>query len=334
MAVSATGIPAAEGWPNEDIFLATIEELSNDMVTSELVINHPLYYWYKENKLIEMRSDVSTHISVRLRARENSTVKDFGAYEDLDLTPQDVLDEGKFTYGYTAGTQIYSFQEVNAASSKSAIIDLVSQKQEQLLETMTNHFGATIIGSQNGDGKTMMGFGRIMAYNQPCGNIDPTVPGFEYWNPQRGLKSGGAQYSLATEFRAGMRKLTRECTYNFETPNLWLMGEDVYDAQEAFVEDKVRITPASGMRDQKVWNDFEAFMDQKNRVYIFDKSLDPKTAWLINTKRTKIRVQSSTYFKFEPWKTIQGKVAKYRECLLVAATYTTRRNTNGTITFT
>lgn len=333
MSTSSTGVPVADGWPNEDIFIATMAERQAEYV-SHITINHPLYYYYKENNLIEEVSDIGAYIPVPIVARPNSTVKDFAAYEDVDMTPQDALDEAKFAYGYTVGTQMYSYQEITVANSKNQIIDLVKTKEDQLKETMQNHFGGKIIGSQDADGRSMMGVGRIMAYNQSCGGIDPTQPGFGYWNPQRGLKANGSQYALSTELRAGMRRLERLCTYNFEVPSLWLMGEDVYDAQIAYLESKAGFINPSDMKKQKEWTDFGMAMDNKGRTYIYDAGLPTKTAWLLNTKRTPIRVHKGTYFTFEPWRRMEKKVAKVRECLLAAAVYTKRRNANGSIEYT
>jgi hypothetical protein len=331
--LSSTNVPTADGWPNEDIFIATMEERQTEW-TNEITINHPLYYYYKENGLIEQASDIGAYVPVKIVARANSTVKDFAAYEDVDLTPQDALDEAKFGYGYTVGTQMYSYQEVTVANSKNAIIDLVRAKEEQLMETMQNHFGGKIIGTQDADGRSIMGIGRIMAYDQSCGGIDPTAAGYGYWNPQRGLKPAGTQYALATELRAGMRRLERLCTYNFEVPSLWLMGEDVYDAMVAYLESKAGFLNPTDMKKQKEWTDFNMAADQKGRTYIYDASLGSKDAWLINTKRTKIRVHTGTYFAFQPWMRMEKKVAKKRECLLAASVYTKRRNANGYITFT
>lgn len=221
MSLSATNVPVANGWPNEDIFTAVMEERQQDP-TVEIKVNHPLYYYYQENGLIEKVSDWGPYKPVKILAKENTTVKDFAHYEDMDDTPQDALDEAKFGNGYFGGRQTYSFQEMLEASSKDRILDLAKVKEQQLTETMGNHFGDLIVGSQDANGKQSMGIGRIMAYNQTCGGIDPTQPGFAYWNPQRGLKADGSSFSLATEFRAGLRRLERLCTYNFETPEFWL----------------------------------------------------------------------------------------------------------------
>jgi len=244
------------------------------------------------------------------------------------------LTEARFAYGHIAGTQMYSREEL--IKNQHNIVDLVEAKKDQLMSTLNNYFGDKITGTQDSDGRDFMGFGRVMAYDQSCGGIDPTVAGFSYWNPQRGLKPAGTQYALATELRDGMRRLVRLCTYNRESPKVWLMGEDLYNAVQAFQESFMKVS-TKDVKNQFNGDleDFEMFTDNEGRYYIYDAALGAKTGWLINPKRLKIRIHSGTNFVFEPWQFVPGKVAaKSRQLLVYAAVYCKRRNANGYITFT
>lgn len=329
--LNASGVPLFAGVEAvDDLLITTLDELDKEIV-DVLTVNHPLFYLYKENNWIEYKDTIGPYVPVRLMDKPNSTVKDFTAYDDVDNTPQEALTEARFAYGHTVGTQMYHREEL--VKNQHNIIDLVDTMQEQLTVSMTNHFGSKIMGTQDADGRSVMGFGRIMAYDQSCGGITPTNPGFAYWNPQRGLKPAGTQYALATEHRAGMRRLVRLCTYNRETPKVWLMGEDLYDATQAYLETFVRMDPDMPRTKQQSWEDFEMFK-YNGRVYIYDQTLEAKTGWLINPKRTPIRIHSGTNFTFEPWQMMESKVAKKRNCLLYASVYTKRRNANGYITFT
>jgi hypothetical protein len=336
MAVNASGVPLFASVEDiDDLLITTMEEYDKE-VTDELTVNHPLYKYYEVNGLIEKKGSIGPFVAVKLMDKENSTVKDFTHYDDVDNTPQEGLNEAKFAYGHTIGVQMYSREELVKNAGSGQILDLVEVMKEQLLASMANHFGSKIMGTQDADGRSVMGFGRIMAYDQACGAIDPTAAGFGYWNPQRGLKVGGAQYALATEMRAGMRRLVRLCTYNGEMPRLWLMGEDLYDATCSYFEDKLRITIGElrSSAKEKALDNFEMFTDPRGNTYIYSQDLAAKTGWLINTNRTRIRVHSGTNFSFEPWQMMEKKVAKKRNCLLYACVYTRRRNANGYIEFT
>lgn len=332
MAVSSTGVPLFAGVEDvDDMFISTMDELDRDVVNL-IDIKDPVWAYLKKRNLIDYRDNIGNYVPVRLMDKPNSTVKDFSHYDVTDNTPQDALNEAKFAYGHIVGTQMYSREELTKNSGREQLIDLVETKQDQLQTSMTNHFATRLMGTQDADGKQFMGLGRVMAYDATCGGIDPTSPGFGYWNPQRGLKSGGGSYSLATELRAGLRRLSRLCTYLAEKPDVMIAGEDVYDAMQAWAESTLRMT-LSDIKTPAGWGDHEMF-DLNGRTVIYQPSMSAKTAWLVNFNRVKVRIHRGTNFVFEPWQMMTDRVAKKRDCLVYAAVYCQRRNVNGVITFT
>lgn len=332
MSVSSTNVPLFAGVEDiEDMFIATMEEMDKEVVNL-IDINDPVYQYLKRNNLIEYRDSIGTHVPVKLMARENSTVKDFTHYDDVDNTPQDALDEAKFAYGHIVGTQMYSREELVTNSGPEQLIDLVETKQDQLQTTMTNHFSKRIKGAQEADGRMAMGLGRIVTYDATCGGINPTTPGFGYWNPQRMLKPAGTQYALATEFREGLRRLQRLCSYQGEVPTVAICGEDVYDAAQAWAEGKLQMT-LKDIKESSGWGDHEMFT-VNGKTFIYDAEKTAKEINLFNFKRCKVRIHRGTNFIFEPWQMMEGKVAKKRNCLVYYAVYCTRRNVNGYGLFT
>lgn len=334
MAISSSGVPLFDGIEDiDDMFIATMEERDKE-VHEHIDIHDPVWAYLKKHNLIEYRSSIGTHKTVRLMDKENSTVKDFTHYDDADNTPQDVYNEAKFAYGHSGGVQMYSREELVKNSGDEQQLDMIRDKENQLTISLTNHVSTRLKGTQDADGRSVMGLGRIMLYDQPCGGVDPTQPGFAYWNPQRGLKTDGVtQFALATEMRAGMRRLVRLCTYQGERPTVWRMGEDLYDAAQAWAEDKLRMT-LDEIKDSSGWGDHEMFTIN-GQTMIYDPDLDPKRGELFNFKRTRVRVHSGTNFQFTPWQMMEGKMAaKKRNCLVYYCVYTERRNANGYIDYT
>lgn len=337
MSVNSSGVPLFAGTDAgaaDDAFMATMEELDKT-VQDQITVAHPFYAYLESKKLIEYRSSIADYVPVKLMDKENSTVKDFSHYDLVDNTPQSgVLSEAKFAYGHTVGTQMYSREELIKNSGKEQLIDMARVKTEQLTTSMKNFFGTKIMGAQDADGRSIMGLGRVMAFDQICGAIDPTVAGFEYWNPQQGLKSDGVtQWSLATEMRPGQRAITRDLTYvGLSNPDVEVCGEDLYDAMQAYAEDKVRLS-LDELRDERGWGGFDMF-PFNGKTYIYDPAMDAKTGWLLNTTTgIKLRVHSGTNFQFEDWQMMESKIAKKRDCLLYASLYVKRRNANGFITY-
>lgn len=315
----------------EDIFLATMTELDKELV-NELKVDHPLWEYLQEKNLIKYQGDISTDITIPLLDKPNSTVKDFTAYDDADLTPQDATSEARFLWGHIAGTQMYNREELTKNSGKYKLLDLIETKTTQLKESMNNHFAKKLIGEQNCDGRSMMGLGLILKKDAVCGGINPTDTGFGYWNPQKPMK-GQAAFSLATDLRTGLRKLRRDCTMNNMSPDVYFMGEDVWDAHSAFVEGKSVIQLSKEQADR--YAGFEMLIDN-GRFYMYDKNLPAKTVWAFNFKNraVELRIHKDTNFAFQPWETTGGKIqGKHRHCLLYAAVVCRKRNLNGILEF-
>lgn len=336
MSVNKDGVPLFAGAEDlDDMFISTMEEMDKD-VESIIKINHPLWEHFVESNLIEYRDSIGTHVPVKLMSKLNSTVKSFSHYDEVDNTPQDALQEAKGNYGFVVGTQMYSYQELIQNSGAEQLVDLVETKTEQLSESMTIFVNDKFMGSQAADGREFDGLGRLMAVNTPFMNIDPAAEGYAYWNPQPGTKNGkpgGAQFALATEMQAGLRKLFRDCELvGRGRPTVLVCGEDLYDSQLAYWENKVQLTleethkraPDAGL----------TFKTPRGLTVMYDPKLGAKEGWALNTKYgVKVRIHKGTNFKFQPWQMMEKKVAKKRDCLLAISVYTKRRNANGYINF-
>lgn len=348
MAVNSAGVPLFAGIEDlDDMFMATMEEMDRE-VMDEVAISHPIYEYLQRHKLIEFRNSIATHVPVHLRTKKNPTVQWLTGYEDANSTPASLLDEAKFAYGQLTGRQMYNREELTKNSGEEQLIDLVESKGDQLLSDMNEEFGVTIIGTQDADGRKPMGLGRVMTFNAVCGGIDPTAAGMSFWNPQRGLKVGGAQYALATEMREGLRRARRLTTTSGGgkvlgkdpgttqgiAPDVLICGEDLYDAMQSWAEGKLRMT-MTDIKDSSGWGDFEMFTVNGETI-IYEPALAAKTGWLMNFKKAvRVRIHSGTNFKFTEWGKLPGKVeAKYRDCLTYCAVYVKSRKANCLIEFT
>lgn len=333
MSVNSTGVPLFAGIePLDDMFMATMEEMDRE-VEDEITIAHPLWEYLVRKNMIEYRSSIGTHVPVKIADKPNSTVKDFTHYDDVDNTPQDLLSEAKFPYGHIVGTQMYSREELVKNDGPEQLVDLVEEKADQLRTSMNNHWATKIMGTQDADGRSVMGIGRIMTVDAVVGGIDPTASGYGYWNPHNARVGDTAvKFALASEFRAGMRKLYRMTTYRSDRPDVLVCGEDVYDKHQEWAEGTLRMSLRE-IKESSGWGDYEMFSIHGDTI-IYDDTLDPKTAWLLNFKKgVKVRIHSGTNFQFDTWQMMEGKKAKKRDMMLYAAVYCRRRNTNGIIEF-
>jgi hypothetical protein len=333
-----TSIPLFAGVEDtESMFIATLDELDQQRNVESEVKDHWAFWEYLKNKnLVEYADDIGLYYPVNLRRRA-PTGQWISGYDDADRTPIDTLSQAKFPYGHLTVSQMYNREELVKNSGKTQLIDLVKEKEESAMDGLNNGFGETLLGTQDADGKKPMGLGRIVTYGQACGGVNPTVAGFEFWNPSRGLTSGGAQYALATAYREGMRRLLRVCRTagNGVGPDVSIEGEDVYEAGKAHWEGKLQVR-LDELKDQQGWGAQEMFTDLDGVTHIYEQSLTAKMAWLINFRRyVKVRIHKGTNFSWQPWMSLPGKVqTKTRDNLTYVSVACKRRAPNGTITYT
>ena len=332
MAIDLRSVPLFAGVEDKErLLIYTLDEMSKD-TTDAVTINQPLYFLYKTKGWLEMRESIGLYVEQNVEYKENTTVKAFMTYDDADFTPQDPFFQAQYGYGHIAGQQVYSREEL--VKTENSIEDLVTKIGDNLSHTMTNRFGTLLMGSQVADGRNWEGIRNMLTYNAVSGGIDPTNAAYAIWNPQRMLKVGGASYSLATELRAGLRRLSRLCAYNNLYPDVFVMGEDVFDAQMSFMEGAVKITLDELHNDKGAWENFEMY-ENRGSYYLYDRALTAKEVWAINHKFLRIRIHKGTNFIFDNWMPMPGKIAaKSRSCLLYAAPYLKRRDAQGYGLFT
>lgn len=349
MSVNSSGLNLFAGVEDiEDMFIATMEEMDKE-VSNEVSISHPLWEYLQRHNLLEFRASIGTHVPVKLRPYKNNTVKWISGYDDANNTPSKVLKEAKFDYGQLHGVQMYNREELVKNQGPEQLIDLVEEKDAELRDDLNEELANILVGTANSDGKRPMGIGRVVTFDATCGTIDPTAAGMSFWNPQQGLKVGGGSYALATELRAGLRRLDRLTLINGgpgktksekgasgqgRRPDVYVCGEDVYDAMQAWAEGLLQVT-IKDIKESSGWGDFEMFT-ANGRTVIFEPALPTKQLWSLNLRNSiKIRIHRGTYFNYGPWEVMTDKAqAKKRDNLTYLAVYCKSRRANGTMTFT
>lgn len=349
MAVNSTGIPLFAGVEDaDDMFMATMEEFDAEIADS-LVVAHPFWEYLQRYDLIEMPGEISTHVIVKRNTSRNPTIQWITGYDDANSTPAQVMGEAKFSYGHLAGRQMYNREEITKNAGKYQLIDLVQAKAKQLIRDLREEFANTIVGTQDADGRKLMGLGRIMDETLTCGGIDPAVD--TTWKPARIYKTGTTAFALATEFRDGIRKMYRYQSIYGGGVNLsqsggkdgksrgnkkrcvLLAGEDLYNEHQKWSETILRLS-MDEIKGSSGWGDYEMF-DHNGKTVVYEPALAAKEGWFLDMDEgVRVRVHSGTYFMWTPWEVLTNKVqAKARDNLTYAAVYSNDRRANARIVF-
>jgi len=351
LSVNSTGIPLFAGVEDlDDMFMATMEELDKE-VMDEVSIAHPFWEYLQQNNLFEYVDEIGTHIRGSLRRFKNGTVKWVTGYDDADNTPSQLLGEARTPYGHLHGVQMYNREELVKNSGKQQLIDLVESKSTQLLEDMDAEAADTVLGTQDADGRKILGIGRIMDETAAVGGINPATPGFEFWKPQVIYKTGTTKWALATEFRDGMRDRDRTVRISGKGRVLGasrkdktqqmkqssglveVCGEDVYNEHQKYAENALRLTIAD-LKSQQSWGSYEMF-DYNGKTIIYEPSLAAKMSWLLNMKTgVRVRIHRQTNFTFSDWMMMPNKAqTKKRDCLLYIGVYPKSRGANAKLEY-
>lgn len=338
---NGVAVPLFAGVQDTDaIFLRAMDNMEAENL---LEVRNPLYQWLKATNRITKVGEVEPYDEIPLLAVENSTVQWYQGYDDAINQPQDSTRSAKYIWGQLSGTQMYNRDEVlKTRGSETVLSKLVDDKTTQIVTTMSNRFATAMMGTQDADGRMMLGLGRVMTANVSCGGISPTDPNFAYWNPQVVLASGGGNYSLATQLMQGLRALEIACAVDgYSVPDCFVCGADVYEAVQAYYDSKTTFQPgqgdkrhdassvSGGQKSKGLW-----FTTASGKTFIYEPSLGAKVVWALNWDFLKLEIHSGTDFTFTPWQMMEGKVAaKKRNCLLAVKLACKRRNYQGTLTF-
>lgn len=316
----------------EQLFLATMDALKDD--GAEVIdIQDPIWKYLTGRNLIEYVDEIGTEVRIAIMDKENNTVKFHTGYDDVDNTPADAIGVIQYPYGQVVGTQMYNREELTKNTGQQQLIDMVKKKTEQINIGMTNFVSTWLKGTQTADGRKFTGLGNLIAHDTASGGVDPTQAGKDWWNPKLIYKTGTTKYALATEMRSGLRKLYRQCTRYGTKPDLIICGEDVYDAHQAWAEEKLRVT-MDEIKESSGWGDFNMYSVNGSTI-LWDEDMDAKTVWAINFRKgVRVRIHRGTNFTFEPWQMMPNKVAKKRDCLLYMNVYAEDRRCLGSMQFT
>lgn len=345
MSVNANGIPLFAGIEDaDDMFMATMEEMDKE-IADELGIAHPFWEFIQRMNLIEMRADIGTHVRGSRNTKRNPTVQWITGYDDAITTPAALLDEVRFAYGHLTARQMYNREELTKNQGPTQLIDLVEGKTDQAFRDVNEEFANTIVGTQNADGRKPLGLGRIMDETLACGGVDPAVDAT--WKPNRIYKTGTTNFTLATEFRDGIRKLYRSQQVNGGGMTLgqkmngrsgrkrclFMCGEDLFNEHQKWAESYLKVS-MDEIKDSSGWGDYEMF-DFNGRTIVYEPALAAKEGWFLNMENgVRVRVHTGTYFTWTPWQMMPAKVqTKARDNLTYVCVYTRSRRANARIVF-
>lgn len=157
-----------------------------------------------------------------LEYAESSTYKRYSGYENLDISPSDVITAAEFNWKQSAVAVSISGLEQLQNSGKEAVIDLLNSRIGNAERTMVNNLSGDIYSDGTADGGKQIGGMQLLVADDPTtgtvGGINRAT--FSFWRNTLYDFSVETVTKSATTIQSAMNTLYLRCTRNRDAPDL------------------------------------------------------------------------------------------------------------------
>lgn len=161
---------------------------------------------------------------------ENGTFMWYSGYDQLDISPSDVLTAAEFNYAQAAVAVSMSGLEELQNSGREAVIDLLESRIENAMRTMSNNIAVGVYSDGTGYGGRQIGGLQLLIADNPTtgtvGGINRANWIFYRNQKYSGATDGGAAVS-STTIQSYMNALWLRCVRGADKPDL-IIADNVY----------------------------------------------------------------------------------------------------------
>lgn len=178
---------------------------------------------------------------------ENATFQWYSGYDELNISPSDVITAAEFNYAQAAVAVSMSGLEELQNTGSDAIIDLLEARIENAMRTMANQMSASMYSDGTGfGGRQIGGLQLLVADNPTVGTVGGiNRANWVFYRNQRfaGVADGGAAVS-ATTIQSYMNQLWLRCVRGADKPDLILADNNYFNFYWQSLQAIQRITSA------------------------------------------------------------------------------------------
>lgn len=161
---------------------------------------------------------------------ENGTFMWYSGYDELNISPSDVLTAAEFNYAQAAVAVSMSGLEELQNSGREAVIDLLESRIENAMRTMSNNVALGCYSDGTGYGGRQIGGLQLLVADNPTtgtvGGINRANWVFFRNQKYSGATDGGAAVSAAT-IQSYMNALWLRCVRGADKPDL-IVADNTY----------------------------------------------------------------------------------------------------------
>jgi hypothetical protein len=239
------------------------------------VLNHNALFLRLSEKGNVKPIDGGREIVEELEYAENSTVGWYSGYDNLDITPSEVIDAATFDWKQLAGTVSINGLEEMKNSGKEAVINLLESRIKNLQKSMRNAAAIAVYSDGVTDPKSLGGL-RLLVADDPTASS--TVGGinqatYSFWRNQYSASAATSAGNIGSR----MNVLWLQCVRGTDKPDLIVADATEYNFYEASLQAQQRFA------DSKMGGAGFTNLMYKTAPFVYDDNCPPKHLYMLNT---------------------------------------------------
>ncbi len=220
--------------PNlSEIITTTLRDRSG--VIKDNVTNHNALFKRLHSKG-KMKPATGRTIVEELDYATNTTVKAYSGYEQLDISPQDVITAAEFNWKQYAGAVTISGLEEVQNSGKEAVLNLLEARLTNLDRSLANTMATDVYGDGTGTNGKALGGLQLLVADDPSAATLATVGGinaatYTFWQNQKvSFSVEGLTSTNDANFKEAMNLLWIRTIRGKDTPDMFVADEVYFKA--------------------------------------------------------------------------------------------------------
>ena len=275
--------------PNVGQLIAAAWEDYVDQDPADQIFN---YFWLLENLRggESFKKGAGNPITGTIEYAQNTTVKDMGEMETLDITRVDVFDRYEYAWKFTGGDIVMSEFEKAITAGSAGKFDLEAGKINNLKNTMLYNINNALFSDGNGSaGKQAGGLQYIVSSTPTTGTVGTINRAtFTFWRNQQtaGTKSSTAFDNLKSSMRS-IYNLSSSGV-GMQTPQFPVTDRVDFEGYESLLTTNERLVRSS--TDDKAISGYKGdHIMFKDIPVAFDYACPSATMYILNRRNLFIR---------------------------------------------
>lgn len=217
-------------------------------VTEQFTEHNALYRMMKEKGNVKVEATGGEFITYPLDYTPNPTIMNYAEMQRFNVSRHDFLTNVKFDWKNKVGVIVASGQELRLNQGETALVKLTKAKRKNFINAVANHMAVELYADGSTEGAITGLASKITAAGTgTVGGINSTT--HTWWKNKIQTESGNADASeswLTPDYlKRDMNKLKIKCTIGTQSPDAWVLTNDLYEtymaslqAQQRFMEVK------------------------------------------------------------------------------------------------